>query len=819
MQPLFILIFGIGAIGPDFEKEIKPLLVRSCVSCHNVETKRGGLRLDSVFSMVKGGNSGPAVVSGKSAQSLLLHALTGTENVEQMPPKGQKLSSAEINLIKAWVDAGAKAPDSEKSLTEVAAKSRHWSFQPIRKANPPLVKDTSWGRNPIDAFILSKLESQGMAPSACADKNTLLRRVCLDLTGLPPSAEDVRAFLADDSPDAYERMVNRLLDSPQYGEKWGRAWLDLARYADSNGYSIDGPRQIWKYRDWVISAVNDDMPFDRFSTLQLAGDLVANASLNDRIATGFHRNTPINQEGGIDKEQFRVESVVDRVNTTGSVWLGLTVGCCQCHDHKFDPLSQREYYQLFAYFNTVDEPALEVAEPADVKKRDQLRLRLKKLEGSQKQVDPLTPAKIASWENRLQAMTRATLPKEIFEILEVAPNGRTPAQERAVEGYFHQLDALRHLGGLAVSGGGVTALADAALWQSRTSLSREILSTREIMPDIVSTLVVKEMAKPRETFIHLAGEFTRKGAIVAPATPSVLPASSGSGKNNRTDLSSWLFDRKQPLTARVTANRSWQVFFGLGLVETENDFGTQGTPPSHPELLDWLAADLMDQGWEMKAFHRMIVTSATYMQSSRARPEYDRVDARNRLLYRQNRLRMDAELVRDAGLAVSGLLAQELGGPSVFPPQPDGVYSFTQVPKNWKANLGDRRYRRGMYTHFWRSAPHPSLVVFDAPDAVSTCTRRNRSNTPLQALTLLNDEGQVEFARALARSLSAQKGPDEEIIQGLFLVSLGREPKAREKDLLLRLLGKASTGESGLESRWLSVARVILNLDEFITRE
>lgn len=819
MQPLFILIFGIGAIGPDFEKEIKPLLVRSCVSCHNVETKRGGLRLDSVFSMVKGGNSGPAVVSGKSAQSLLLHALTGTENVEQMPPKGQKLSSAEIKLIKAWVDAGAKAPDSEKSLIEVAAKSRHWSFQPIRKANPPLVKDTSWGRNPIDAFILSKLESQGMAPSACADKNTLLRRVCLDLTGLPPSAEDVRAFLADDSPDAYERMVNRLLDSPQYGEKWGRAWLDLARYADSNGYSIDGPRQIWKYRDWVISAVNEDMPFDRFSTLQLAGDLVANASLNDRIATGFHRNTPINQEGGIDKEQFRVESVVDRVNTTGSVWLGLTVGCCQCHDHKFDPLSQREYYQLFAYFNTVDEPALEVAEPADVKKRDQLRLRLKKLEGSQKQVDPLTPAKIASWENRLQAMTRATLPKEIFEILEVAPNGRTPAQERAVEGYFHQLDALRHLGGLAVSGGGVTALADAALWQSRTSLSREILSTREIMPDIVSTLVVKEMAKPRETFIHLAGEFTRKGAIVAPATPSVLPASSGSGKNNRTDLSSWLFDRKQPLTARVTANRSWQVFFGLGLVETENDFGTQGTPPSHPELLDWLAADLMDQGWEMKAFHRMIVTSATYMQSSRARPEYDRVDARNRLLYRQNRLRMDAELVRDAGLAVSGLLAQELGGPSVFPPQPDGVYSFTQVPKNWKANLGDRRYRRGMYTHFWRSAPHPSLVVFDAPDAVSTCTRRNRSNTPLQALTLLNDEGQVEFARALARSLSTQKGSDEEIIQGLFLVSLGREPTVREKDLLLRLLGQASTGESGLESRWLSVARVILNLDEFITRE
>ena len=818
MLSFFLYIFAFVEKAPDYAQDVKPLLVRSCVSCHNGESKRGGLRLDSVHAMLKGGNSGPSVVAGKSSQSLLVHAVTGKEDVEQMPPKGQKLTPAEINILKAWIDAGAKAPESEKKLAFDTGKSKHWSFQPVQNPAVPSVRDARWCRNPIDSFVLSRLESQGMKPSLLADKNTLLRRVCLDLTGLPPTREQIRDFLSDDSPEAYEKAVNSLLNSPHYGERWGRIWLDQARYADSNGYSIDGPRQIWKYRDWVISAINSDVSFDRFSTLQLAGDLVANATLEDRIATGFHRNTPINQEGGIDKEQFRVESVVDRVNTTGTVWLGLTVGCCQCHDHKFDPMSQREYYQLFAFFNTVDEPVLEVAELSLIKKRDQQRAELKNLETLQKKVDPLTNAKIASWENRLQAKNRAAISKDVLQILDLAPNGRSPAQERVVEGFFRNADALSHVGALLTHLGNWNVVADAALWDARFTLNQKILNIRAAMPDIASTLVVKEMAKPRDTFIHLAGEFTRKGARVQADTPSVLHPMQRKDNSNRIDLSKWLFDKNNPLTSRVTVNRAWQTFFGLGLVETENDFGTQGTPPSHPDLLDWLAQEYMSQGWGNKDLHRLIVTSATYMQSSNARPEYEKVDARNRLLYKQNRVRMEAELVRDAGLGVSGLLAREIGGPSVFPPQPEGVYSFTQVPKNWKANTGDRRYRRGMYTHFWRSAPHPSLVVFDAPDAVSTCTRRNRSNTPLQALTLLNDEAQVEFAMALANRMATASASDSEILQQAFLDALGRLPSPHEQQVLFELKAKnsADTSKAG---GWLAVARVILNLDEFITRE
>ena len=818
MLPIFLYIFAFVEKNPDYDQDVKPLMVRSCVSCHNGESKRGGLRLDSVQAMLKGGNSGPSVVAGKASQSLLVHAVTGREDVEQMPPKGQKLTPAEVNILKAWIDAGAKAPESEKNLALDTGKSKHWSFQPVQNPAVPSVRDAKWCRNPIDSFVLSRLESQGMKPSSLADKNTLLRRVCLDLTGLPPTREQIRDFLSDDSPEAYEKAVNSLLNSPHYGERWGRIWLDQARYADSNGYSIDGPRQIWKYRDWVISAINSDVSFDRFSTLQLAGDLVANATLEDRIATGFHRNTPINQEGGIDKEQFRVESVVDRVNTTGTVWLGLTVGCCQCHDHKFDPMSQREYYQLFAFFNTADEPVLEVAELPLIKKRDQQRAELKNLETLQKKVDPLTNAKIASWENRLQAKNRAAISKDVLQILDLAPNGRSPAQERVVEGFFRNADALSHVGALLTHFGNWNVFADAALWDARFTLNQKILNIRAAMPDIASTLVVKEMAKPRDTFIHLAGEFTRKGARVQADTPAVLHPMQRKDNSNRIDLSKWLFDKNNPLTGRVTVNRAWQTFFGLGLVETENDFGTQGTLPSHPDLLDWLAQEYMSQGWGNKDLHRLIVTSATYMQSSNARPEYEKVDARNRLLYKQNRVRMEAELVRDAGLGVSGLLAREIGGPSVFPPQPEGVYSFTQVPKNWKANTGDRRYRRGMYTHFWRSAPHPSLVVFDAPDAVSTCTRRNRSNTPLQALTLLNDEAQVEFAMALANRMATTSASDSEILQQAFLDALGRLPSPHEQQVLFELKAKnsADTSKAG---GWLAVARVILNLDEFITRE
>ncbi|NBR04271.1 MAG: DUF1553 domain-containing protein [Planctomycetes bacterium] len=802
---------------PDFDREIKPFVVRSCVSCHNAESKRGGFRMDSARAILKGGNSGPAVLPGKSSESLILHALTGKENVEQMPPKGPKLSKDEISLLRSWIDSGAKLPASEALAVEDVKKTTHWSFLPITKPALPVVADKDWCRNPIDYFVMNRLAKDKMTPSVQADRSTLIRRVSLDLTGIPPTPIEVENFLNDKSPNAYEKVVARLLDSPQYGERWARLWLDQARYADSNGYSIDGPRSIWKYRDWVISALNSDMPFDRFSTLQLAGDLVAGSTLDDKVATGFHRNTSINQEGGIDKEQFRVESVVDRVNTTGTVWLGLTVGCCQCHDHKFDPLTQKEYYQFFAFFNTVDEPNLELAPQDEIKKRDKLKLYLKKLETSQKQLDPLTPAKIAALELKIQSKERELLPPLINEIIGIAPNGRTPSQERSIEAYFRQVDRMRHIVGMVIAPNAFVALTQGLINEKRASLDAEIFKTKEEIPEIDSTLVVQEMAKPRSTNIHLGGEFTRKGAPVESGVPQVLH-SLRSPKPNRMDLSNWLFDKDNPLTSRVTVNRFWQVFFGVGIVETENDFGTQGTLPTHPELLDWLATEFRNQGWSVKSMHRLMVTSATYMQASKSRPEYEKIDARNRLLYRQNRIRLDAEIVRDVGLASSGLLYSKIGGASVFPPQAEGVYSFTQVPKNWKPNSGANRYRRGMYTHFWRSAPHPNLVVFDAPDAVSSCTRRNRSNTPLQALTLLNDEAHVEFARELSNRLASYSSSDVERINQAFLICLARMPKPSEVEIITRLLHQNGSANPS-PSDWFLVARALLNLDEFITRE
>jgi hypothetical protein len=712
----------------------------------------------------------------------------------------------------------------------------HWAFRAPIRATPPAVKDAAWVRNPIDRFILARLEQEGIASSPEADRVTLLRRVSLDLVGLPPSPREVDDFLADSRPDAYERVVDRLLASPHYGERWGRHWLDLARYADSNGFNIDAPRSIWKYRDWVIDALNRDMPFDQFATEQLAGDLLPDATLEQRIATGFHRNTLINQEGGIDEEQFRVESVVDRVNTTSAVFLGLTIGCAQCHDHKFDPISQREYYQLFAFFNSADEPTLELPTPEQKRQRDEVRARIDELEKRLGQIDSATPERVAKWEGGLTTEAKAALPRNIQDILALAPNSRDAAQEQAVIAAFRKVDQAAQVA--AMIGDPRGALPHLATLTTRQSLDKQIAQERKRIPAITTTLVIQERKTPRTTNIHRGGDFLRKGDAVSPAAPSVLHALPEIKEPNRLDLAKWLFDPKNPLTARVTVNRIWQHYFGLGLVETENDFGTQGTRPTHPELLDWLATEFQDRGWDMKAMHRLIVTSATYRQSSKARPDQATGDPRNRLLARQNRLRLEAEIVRDAALTSSGLLTRTIGGPSVFPPQPAGVYSFTQIPRDWKPSIGPDRYRRGLYTHFWRSAPHPALTVFDAPESTTACTRRNRSNTPLQALTLLNDQAYVEFARALAaRTLRECDGADQERLEYAFRLCLARKPTERERQTLTRLLGQqlasfrenpeeakqiapsASKGEVAQVAAWTTVARVLLNLDEFITRE
>jgi hypothetical protein len=726
----------------DYVRDIQPILARACVSCHGPDKQRGGLRLDTVTSLREGGDSGTVFIPGDSSKSRLYQAITGTNNVPLMPAKGPRLATTEVSRIKVWIDQGAALPAGETSGV-TGLESTHWAFQPVKRPAVPSIQRGPI-RNPIDAFIRARLEKARLTPSPEADRVTLLRRLALDLTGLPPTPEEIDAFANDDHADAYERQVDRLLASPHYGERWGRHWLDLARYADSNGYSIDSPRTIWPYRDWVIAALNRDLPFNRFTIEQLAGDLLPNAATEQKVATGFHRNIPINEEGGIDPEQFRVEAVVDRVNTTGAVWMGLTIGCCQCHSHKFDPVTQREYYQLFAFFNSQDEPTMALGVPGS-----------------------------------------SSLP--------TTATGAAPTR--------------------------------------------------------ITTMVLQEQTSPRETHILVGGDFTRPGAKVGPGTPAVLPPlrKDEGRRPNRLDLARWLVRPDHPLTARVTVNRVWGHFFGVGLVETENDFGTRGTPPSHPELLDWLATEFVRHGWSVKALHRLIVTSATYRQASQTRADLDAVDPRNRLLARQMRLRLEAEVVRDVALAASGLLDRRVGGPSVFPPQPEGVLQFTQVKRVWNPNDDSGRYRRGMYTHFWRSAPHPALVTFDAPDAVTACTRRNRSNTPLQALTLLNDAGFAEYAYGLAaRILQDAKTTGEDQVRHGFRLCLGRDPSDVESRRLTRFLARqcehyemqlaeaaellsgggpagrqlaAAPGEAAPKAALVLLARVLLNLDETITRE
>ena len=747
---------------PDFARDVRPILAAHCYECHGPDKQKGGLRLDAKSAALRGGVTGDTIVPAQSARSHILHRLRGQGGEDRMPLKKPPLSAEQIATIAEWIDAGAAWPDNFAG-NDAPAKL-HWSFAKPVRHDPPAVNQADWPRNAIDRFILARLEKEGIRPSPEAPKETLLRRVSLDLTGLPPTPQEIDAFLADASPDAYQKQVERLLASPHYGERWGRPWLDAARYADSNGYSHDNPRTVWKYRDWVIDAINRDMPFDRFTAEQLAGDLFPDATTDQKIATGFHRNTQFNTEGGIDAEQFRVEGIIDRVNTTGTVWLGLTVGCAQCHNHKFDPIAQKEYYRLFAFFNNCDEPEMRLGTPAD----DARGRRIDQLEA------------------------------------ELQPFASNPD--------------------------------DAAIKAKRAELAK----LRKEERGVLTALVVEEReGEPRKTTVLVKGDFTRPGEPVTPGVPPVLHPLKAE-KPTRLDLALWLTSEDNPLTARVTVNRMWQLYFGRGIVETENDFGTQGTTPSHPDLLDWLATEFMRSGWSMKAMHRLIVTSATYRQTSASRPDLATVDSNNRLLARQSRLRLDAEVVRDVSLAASGLLSHKLGGPPVFPPQPEGVTSVGQVKHDWKTSRGEDRYRRGVYTFVFRNSMHPLLESFDAPNATSACTRRIRSNTPLQALNLLNDEAFVEFAQALAaRALGEGSADDAGRIDYAFRLCTGRRPHDDERRTLLLLLDRQTRSfkEAPEEARalagkrvppgvaterfaaWAVVARVLLNIDETITRE
>ncbi len=791
----------------DYARQIKPLLTRHCVTCHGAGRSRGGLRLDTAREVLQGGKGGPAIVPGHGDESPLVLSVRGEGDGERMPLNRPALGEAEIRLFRDWIDQGAEAVPGERPGVPPAAA--HWAFIPPRRPRPPEVRNSGWVRNPIDRFVLARLEQAGLTPSPEAEPASMLRRASLDLIGLPPSPAEVESFLADRSPDRHERAVARLLASPHFGERWARPWLDQSRYADSNGYSIDAPRSIWKYRDWVIAAFNDDLPFDRFVIDQIAGDLRPGATIPERIATGFHRNTPINQEGGIDVEQFRIESIVDRVNTTGTVLLGLTIGCAQCHDHKYDPISQRDYYRLFAFFNNVDEPDLEIATPEELARRRQVRERIDRFHRELSARHPDLDERERRWEESLSPAFKQNAEIEAKLAFDVPPGKRSVAHRRVL------VELL--------------IAADPAFSAERRTLA----GLRSAEPKLITTMVVAEHGgPPRETFVHLGGDFTRRGEPVEPAVPAVLPPLdrvSPGNRPDRMDLARWIVGRGNPLAARVAVNRIWQAYFGRGLVETDNDFGTQGSPPSHPELLDWLACELMDRGWSLKAIHRLIVESATYRQASGLRAEGQAVDPDNRLLWRQARLRLDAELIRDAALASSGLLTRTLGGPSVFPPQPEGVMNLGQMRRPWRADTGPNRYRRGLYTYFWRATPYAFLTTFDAPAGVQACTRRLRSDTPLQALTLLNDPAFVEIARGLAaRILADLPAPagDRQRLGHAFILCLGRRPSEGEIRTLEDYLrsGRARGADvapaaGGIPAEWVGIARILLNLDEFVTRE
>ncbi len=786
----------------DFNNDIRPILSDKCFRCHGPDPKnrKRGLRLDTPEGLAKDLDGQPAVVPGDPGRSAVYQRLITRDDDERMPPpdSGKSLTAGQVALMKRWIAEGAPW-------------QRHWSFEPVRRPTLPTVAQGPWVRNDVDRFILARLEGEKLRPSPPADATTLIRRLMLDLIGLPPTPAEVHDFANDHRPDAYERLVDKILASPHFGERWGRHWLDLARYADSNGYGIDAPRAIWKYRDWVVAALNRDLPFDRFVIEQLAGDLLDGATVDQKIATGFHRNTMLNEEGGIDHEQFRVDAVADRVATTGSVFLGLTLGCARCHDHKFDPIAQKEFFQIFAFFNSADEPTLEMGTPDQIARATALRAQRRAVENELRDFE-------RSWTKNLGEAQQREIPTAISTIMALAPEQRDDRQWRT---YF---DFARPLN---------------AGFRERIQTLQDV---RQREPQYPTTLVIRELPTPRETHLHLGGDFTRPGERVEPGVPKVLhPLPKTSGRATRLDFARWLVDPANPLLARVTVNRIWQRYFGLGLVETENDFGTQGARPSHPELLDYLAAEFVARGWSTKAMHRLIVTSATYRQASGQRADLFERDPGNRLLGRQNRLRLDAEIIRDTGLAASGLLDRRLGGPPVFPPQPDGVFGFTQIPRVWNTSTGGDRYRRGLYTHLWRSAPHPALAVFDAPDAQFTCTRRNRSTTPLQALTLLNDRAFVEIAQGLATHLLAGPGAtDAERLRSAMRTVVGRSPGDVEMARLQQLLSEqrtsfAADGTAALAlvstprrspristielAAWTAVCRVVLNLDEFITRE
>jgi hypothetical protein len=1054
--PIVLWLAGLGGLNladaadalpakVEFNREIRPILSDKCFQCHGPDKARrkADLRLDTEAGAFADLGGYRAIVPHKLADSELYRRITAADADKRMPPAraGRTLTKRQIDLIKRWIEQGAKW-------------QKHWAFIPPARPALPHSKNASWARNPIDIFILDRLEREGLRPALEADKATLLRRVTLDLTGLPPTAAEVDAFLADRSPSAYEKVVDRLLASPRYGERMAVRWLDAARYADTNGYQTDGPRTMWRWRDWVIAAYNRNMPFDQFTIEQLAGDMLPRPTLDQRIATGFNRNHRGNAEGGIIPEEYAVEYVVDRVDTTATVWLGLTMGCARCHDHKYDPILQKEFYQVYAYFNNVSErgkaikfgnspPFIKAPTPEQQEQRGQLERQLAAAEADFARRGPELAAAQAQWEKSLALAreegdarkARATdwVPsrrlvahypldgdtadrtghqrtsakfEEGAAAYAAGPRGKAAdfdgkrfldagnvgnfgfqdkfslaawvyprsvqagvvlsrmAETDRAEGYHVRFqggklqvnlvkrwldDALRveterslssgcwyHLmvtydgsrtaQGIRVyidgrphkikvllddlnqsfktsqplrigSGGGPQGrlrglVADVRIYDDRLSAEEvELVAARETIRAIVAipaeqrtagqarklrayfleqhaprtireahrpvlalrdrkakllasfptTMVMEEMPKPRDTFVLIRGQYDKPGEKVTPGVPKTLSSLPRGVKNDRLGFARWLMDPANPLTARVAVNRYWQMYFGTGLVKTAEDFGSQGEWPSHPELVDWLATEFMRTGWDVKRMQRLIVTSATYRQSSRVTRDLLQRDPDNRFLARGPRLRLSAEMIRDQVLAVSGLLVERIGGPSVKPYQPPGLWREL-ADAVYHQDHGPALYRRSLYTFWKRTVAPPAMVAFDAAGREACTVRKARTNTPLQALTLMNDVTFIEAARVLAQRIMNEGDlTPEERLALAFRLATGRAPQPAELKILRAGFHKhlahyrrdkaaarklVSAGEAPRDERldvselaaYTTVATLILNLDEVITK-
>ena len=827
---LFPLLSATAAV--DYVRDVEPILHQRCYLCHGEQQQMSELRLDTRAGALNGGASGAVIVPGDPGASKLIARVTSNEDGFRMPPGGETLSIAQTAALREWIAAGAVWPDDHagpaaRAAARGAAAESHWAFQPIRRPELPPVRQSTWVRNPVDRFVLAKLEAEDLPPSPEASPHTLLRRIHFDLAGLPPGPGELDALSPENGPLAYERAVDDLLKSPHFGERWAIPWLDLARYADSEGYERDPLRpHAWRWRHWVIEAINRDMPFDRFTVEQIAGDLLPEATVEQRVATGFLRNGIKNREAGTKNDQKRFEETVDRLNTVANTWMGLTVGCAQCHDHKYDPLSQREFYAMFAFFHNAVEQDFEAPLPGEL--GQYLRTAPAHQEALAKiRAEHGLAAMQAEWRERMLAAmdqpgVRTDWDHSVTEWR--AANDRADWLLRAPDEHLSDLEHEKIASWFLLRSGPDFPKDEAA--NERLKQAREqAAALDEGRFQVSRAYTMVDRREPVPARLALRGDYRALGSEVPPGVPAVLPPLAASAKPPRLLLAEWIASDDNPLTARVEVNRIWQELFGRGLVETVENFGTQGEPPSHPELLDWLASEFVRLGWSRKALLRLIVTSATYRLDSKGRPDASALDPGNAWIARQNRLRLPAELIRDNALATSGLLNPAIGGKSVFPPQPAGVSELSYAKKDWDEDTGPDRYRRGLYVFLRRTSPYPMLVNFDAPDTLTSVARRERSNTPLQALNLLNDPVFQEAADALAyRVLRAGNDSFAARFERLTRWCLARAPYAEEAEVAQRFysaqLERYEARAGGAErAAWRELSRAMLSLDEFITRE